>query len=413
MLDPSFRFWCSSGALFPGGPHTWHIVDMDQRHWISVTGSEKALPDDDAAIEILRRHIDLLGPDVCKITVSDDGDIISVSSNLKHDATMFVHYPRHDPQDMPNTGCTPLTRSQMEEVDRIGFSVDLVRYEDGTGKSQLAIFKYAMIWQHLHKMWNELQIMMALPRHELIVPFGRIVLADAEPRILGFTVPFIPGGTFEDNSTRPFRFAWLQQLTSVVDDLNLKFGIVHHDIAGRNLAVDPITEKIQLFDFELAAKFGSTEASRFRNDVDGVIFTVYEILTLDDHFRRIPLDEQDVKPIEEMAEWDVKIPIEAGDGGIKKIRSFLAEWAEGRRSKAKNGPVTASCQLDWPSYPPQTPIPYMRFPDADDKSSLEGTIIPGGYRYAKDAMYTGQHVVRWERPPMKSLLNNNENQAPS
>ncbi|KFY60369.1 hypothetical protein V496_05350 [Pseudogymnoascus sp. VKM F-4515 (FW-2607)] len=413
MIIPSHRFWCSSGAYLPGHTYTWHIVDWDQRIWITVTGSEKALPDDDAAIKILSRHIDQLGPDLHKITVSDDGDIVSVSTNPKHNPTMFTHYPRYDPQDMPNPSCTTLTRPQMEEVDRIDRSIDLVRYDDGTGKIQLAVFKYALIYHHLPQMWNELQVMAALPRHELIVPVDRIVLDDIGHRVIGFTVPFISGGSFEDDSTLPFRFAWLQQLTSVVDDLNLKFGIVHQDIAGRNLAVDPVTEKIQLFDFELAAKIGSAEESPYRNDVDGVVFTVYEILTRDDHFRTIPHWDQDVKAVEDMAEWDVKIPIVAGDGGIKKIRSFLAEWAEGRRLKAKNGPVTASSQLDWPSYPPQTPIPYIKYPDSDDEDSIKGTIQTYMIRYAKDAMYTGQHVVRWERPPAKYLLTNNENQPPS
>lgn len=407
MIDPRARFWSPYGDLLNGGPYSWHILDCDQRRWVTVTGSAKALPDDPDAIEILSRHIDQLDPDVHKITVSDEGDIVSISSSPKHEVAWFVHYPRYDPRDVPNTGHTPLTRPQIEEVDRIGHSVDLVRYEDGPGKSQLGIFKYAMIWLHLARIWNEMQIMMALPRHELIVPFGRIVLDDVEPRILGFTVPFIPGGTFEENKTRPFRFAWLQQLTSVVDDLHLKFGIVHQDIAGRNLVVDPVTEKIRLFDFELSAKIGGPGVDKHRNDIDGVIFTIYEILTLDDRFRSIPHWEQDVKAIEEMAEWDVKIPIEAGNGGIKKIRSFLAEWAAGRRSKAQNGHVTAPSQLDWPGFPPQTPVPFMSYPDSDDERS-RGTYHPGGHRYVKNAIDAGQHVVRWERPSTKSLLANNE-----
>ena len=409
MIPPGQRFWCPSGELLNGGPWTWHIIDWDQRHWISVTGSEKALPEDDAAIEILGRHIDLLGPDVHKITVSDQGDIISVSTKPKHEASLFIHYPRYDPYDMPNTNYTHLRRLQMEEVDRLGPSVDLVRYEDSPGKFQLAIFKYAIIFQQLSRMWNELHVMAALPRHELIVPFGHVVLDDVEPRILGFTLPFIAGGTLDNNTTRPFRFAWLQQLTSVVDDLNLKFGIVHQDIAGRNLAVDPVTEKIQLFDFGIAAKIGTTEALPYRNDVDAVIFTVYEILTLDGHFRSNPHDYPDVNAVEKMAEWDVKIPIEAGVGGIKKIRNFLAEWAEGRRSKANNGPVTAPSQLDWPDYPPQTPIPFMSYPDSDREDDLKYVIRPGGSRYAKDARYSGQNVVRWKRPPMQPFLTNNEN----
>lgn len=71
----------------------------------------------------------------------------------------------------------------------------------------------------------------------------------------------------------------------------------------------------------------------------------------------------------------------------------------------------ASSPLEWPDYPPQTPVPLLSYPDSDDESSLKGIISPGGFRYLKDAMHTGQHVVRWERPPMKPLLANNANQS--
>ncbi|OBT58846.1 hypothetical protein VE04_00847 [Pseudogymnoascus sp. 24MN13] len=400
MIDPRCRFWSPYGALFPGGPNLWHILDCDQRRWVTVAGSQKALPDDPDAIEILSRHIDQLDPGVHKITVSDEGDIISISSDPDDEVAWFTHYPRYDPLDVPN-GHTTLMRSQMEEVDRLGHSVDMVRYEDGLGKSQLGVFKYPLIFLHLARIWNELQIMMALPKHELILPFGHIVLDDVEPRILGFTVPFIPGGTFEENKTRPFRFAWLQQLTSLVDELHFKFGICHQDIAGRNIVVDPVTEKIRLFDFEFAAKIGSPGVIKYRNDIDHVIFTIYEILTLDDQFRNIAFWDQDVKAVEEMAEWDVKIPIEAGNGGIKEIRSFLAEWAAGRRSKEQNGPVNAPSQLDWPGFPPQTPVPY---------TSSDGIYNAGvGVRMVKNARIAGQHVVPWGRPSTKSLLANKEN----
>ncbi|KFY71689.1 hypothetical protein V499_08116 [Pseudogymnoascus sp. VKM F-103] len=403
MIDPTYRFWSPYEDKPNGGPYSWHILDCDQRRWVTVTGSPKAVPRDPDAIKILRRHIDQLDPAVHKITVSDEGDIVSISSDPNDEAAWFVHYPRYDPRDVPN-GHTTLMRTQMEEVDRVGHSVDMVRYEDGPGKSQLGIFKYSMIYIHLDRIWNELQIMMALPKHELIVPFGRIVLDDVEPRILGFTVPFIPGGTFDENKTRPFRFAWLQQLTSLVDELHFKFGIYHQDIAGRNIVVDPVTGKIRLFDFEFAAKIGSPSVDIYRNDIDQVIFTIYEILTLDVHFREIASWDQDVKAIEEMAEWDVKIPIEAGNGGIKEIRSFLAEWAAGRRSKAQNGPVNATSQLDWPGFPPQTPVLYT--------SRDRAYNIEGGVRHikkAKNAIFEGQHVVRWERPSTKSLLANKEN----
>lgn len=37
MLKPQDRFFAPSGNLYPGGPSTWHIVDWDQRRFVSVT----------------------------------------------------------------------------------------------------------------------------------------------------------------------------------------------------------------------------------------------------------------------------------------------------------------------------------------------------------------------------------------
>jgi serine/threonine protein kinase len=60
---------------------------------------------------------------------------------------------------------------------------------------------------------------------------------------------YIPGGTL-DNKNVPFQFKWLRQLTQLVDFLNLQLGIMHQDIASRNLLIDPNTDSIRLFDFD-------------------------------------------------------------------------------------------------------------------------------------------------------------------
>ena len=70
--------------------------------------------------------------------------------------------------------------------------------------------------------------------------------------MIGFTMKYIPGGTLV-NPKVPFRFEWMQQLIQLVDFLNLELGIMHQDIAPRNLLIDPDTHKILLFDFDWAA----------------------------------------------------------------------------------------------------------------------------------------------------------------
>ena len=42
-----------------------------------------------------------------------------------------------------------------------------------------------------------------------------------------------------------------------VDDLNLKHGVIHQDIAGRNLLIDPDTDSILLIDFGCAFRIGT------------------------------------------------------------------------------------------------------------------------------------------------------------
>jgi len=132
--------------------------------------------------------------------------------------------------------------------------------------------------------WKEMNLLSKIPPHPNIVPFDRIVLEDVESRVIGFTTKYIPGGTLEDADPKmPFRFEWLQQLTRLVDFLNLELGIMHQDIAPRNLLVDPDTGKILLFDFDWAAneEEGLMDG---RDDVSSVVFTLYEIITNDTHF---------------------------------------------------------------------------------------------------------------------------------
>lgn len=100
--------------------------------------------------------------------------------------------------------------------------------------------------------WNELNLLKRLPPHSKILPINRIVLEDVESRVIGFTTKYISGGTLDKGNNTPFKFEWLQQPTQVVDFLNLELGVMHQDIAPRNLVIDPDTNKSLLFDFDRA-----------------------------------------------------------------------------------------------------------------------------------------------------------------
>jgi hypothetical protein len=63
MINLQDRFFAPSGAIYPGGPSTWHIIDWDQRRLVSVTVDEE-LDSEGPAFKQLIKHIDDIAPDV-------------------------------------------------------------------------------------------------------------------------------------------------------------------------------------------------------------------------------------------------------------------------------------------------------------------------------------------------------------
>lgn len=106
--------------------------------------------------------------------------------------------------------------------------------------------------------WDEANCLSRIPRHHNIIPFYGLVVdhVEAQDKVVGFTTPFVPGGTIDDNMSRPFQLKHLRQLTSTIDHLNLELGISHGDITPYNLLIDPSTDDIVIFDFNLASRLG-------------------------------------------------------------------------------------------------------------------------------------------------------------
>jgi serine/threonine protein kinase len=183
---------------------------------------------------------------------------------------------------------------------------------------------------------------------------------------------------------------------NVVDDLNLKHGIIHQDIAPRNLLIDPSTDNLMLFDFDWAARVGSREVNLARNDIKGVIFTLYEILTQDNQPRNMRHEEQDVQKVQALAKWDVKTKIESGTD-VKTLRLMVTEWAQRRRgqnpAKAGHNPPLP---LRWPRKPPAKTF---------DPVVVDGKCVdwPLGERLRRD-IPKGERIVRWERTPYSKFL---------
>ncbi len=394
MIPDRHRFWAQSGSIIPGYTATWYITDYDTRRIIAVTSPEHLSPEDEkGAIKALRPIIDTLDSNVKRITVDDKGRLLSKSTSSEDDFTIFFDYPRFTESEVGPDHLDTLKRSQLEEVDRLHVCVDLVRHKQPKCPPELVVFKYVMILQRLERIWNEAFLAKRLKGHPNIVPFHKFILDDVEPWLLGYTTAFIPGGTLqEQRSKRPFRKIWLQQLIDVVDDLNLKHGIIHQDIAPRNLLIDLSTDNLMLFDFNWAARVGSREVNPARNDIKGVMFTLYEILTQDDEVQNMRHEEQDVQKIQAMAEWKVKTKIENGTD-VKTLWLMVAEWAQRRR--AHN---TAEA-----GHKPPLPLKWPRKPPA--RKIVDGKYVAGppDGRLRRDVP-KDERIVRWERTPYSKLV---------
>lgn len=366
--------------------------------------------EDDLAIQLLGRHVDDLDPQVVEIHISNDGDLISTSSDPDDDKTQAVNYPPLIRIGKPESVKT-IYRRDLRELDRLHPEVDKVTYTQPSvqgNSDQDLVFKYAPVPEYLSSRWDEINISMRLPPHPNIVPFDRIVIEELQgrPVVVGFTSHFIPGGTIFDNTSRVFKLSHLKQLMQVADDLNLKYGISHQDIAPRNLLLDETTENLILFDFNYSTRIGRGPRNGFlgyreaRNDVKGVIFTLYEIITQDAHFRKVDHAEQNTEDVLNMETWvqhpDVKL-----DHSVADYRSALNDWLRAREAGPQISLYTEAPEyLEWPDMgePPEDYV--VGFKDLPADHPLQSPCWTYQRNWAREA---GMDVVGWERPSQNRI----------
>ena len=376
-----------------------NVWDWDRLRMVKVKGTAKLFPpDEDVEIPIFAPLADYLSSEVRAITVDDDGFLTGLSTDPEEDDTLFVAYI---PFAMAESlaGCPTVQYSKLQELDRLGPGVDLSSYEDESGFPRRVAFKFNVLYKQLRLQmaWNELNLLKSLPPHPNLVPFDRVVLEDVESRVIGFTTKYISGGTL-DNTSVPFRFEWLQQLTQVVDFLNLELGIMHQDIAPRNLLIDTDTQNIRLFDFDWAA-CGKERLLDNRDDVTGVVFTIYELITNDTHFARIPHWDRDMSMVQSMPEWTRNREL---DSEVSTFRDFLNGWVATRKSERyMERYFNAPYRFTWPGLPvaPDYNVPVEHGTTLDGKQVWET-----GARYKRTAIEKGQYCFNWERPPQSYLL---------
>jgi hypothetical protein len=180
----------------------------------------------------LRRHVDSLGPDVHAIEVSQDGELVKVSSKPNDDETRYpffpllqdlqksnkklsntkkpgIRKPRTQKSRIQRPRVQTVLRAELCELDRLGPEVDLALY-----RSQKVVFKYYFWARRLIYLWNELNISAHLPPHPNIVPFHRVVVEklQGQEHIVGFTTRYIAGGTLAAlaEGRYVFKLKWLK-----------------------------------------------------------------------------------------------------------------------------------------------------------------------------------------------------------
>ncbi|KAK2747165.1 hypothetical protein FQN57_002422 [Myotisia sp. PD_48] len=303
MIDPKWRFFLAEGLLEMHGKHTWMVIDFDQRRWYQITGPSETLPDEESALPYIRLYVDQL----------DFG------------------YP---PYSALEGNTETLETKDLTEIDRFGVGADLVSYNsplDNTKK--LVAFKYTIFKPCIELIWGEIQVLKFFrdrDNRESFVSLDRIILENEQ--IVGFTSEYIPGGTLEQYD-QVFYFRWMKQLTTAIDDLNLRFGIMHQDISRRNILFDPGTNNLKIFDFNRSALIGADYHTGARDDVNGLVFAIYETLTRDQQYTNmISHSQQNVKNVEELLEWGPKIPLEEGFEIEAYNHQFLDKWVKERRT---------------------------------------------------------------------------------
>lgn len=315
---------------------------------------------------MLGKHIDALPLDVVEVRFDESGRIISTSADWKEDKTWVTdHFLVREYQLPSGVATRTVLRSELTEIRRMPGQVDVVSYQApprgpppaGRQDGPLYIFKYDFAMAD--RLWKEIQVLARLPPHPNFMALDRLVLDETTgSTVVGFTTPYIPGGSL-DRTRRPFKLKWLRQLMRAVDDLNLKYGIMHQDIADRNLVIDPDTDSIVLIDFSSAARAAVTEKGgplqgdiRGADDVKCVALFLYAYITRNrlntDSGNYLDVDEKDIL---DPAKW-IKHPDVQLDHDVADFYFELMAWLRGRRADERAMRVPEPTEpVVWPNLP--------------------------------------------------------------
>src|SRR3569833_1599381 len=172
----------------------------------------------DRAKSTLKSIVDKLAPEVTEVRVDLSGEVAPVVTDWSESLPETTYYPKLDEFGLPEASTRTILRSEITELDRLSHHVDAV-WHKGMAAGEKAVFKYFHSLQAGFEGWQEINIHARLPPHPNLVPLQRFVLEEISgSRVVGFTMPFIPGAGFDDfdkNTTPCFKLKHLKQLLQV------------------------------------------------------------------------------------------------------------------------------------------------------------------------------------------------------
>ena len=242
--------------IYDGDSRRWvglKIVDVDNATWQKFNSSILTMAPIHTA---LAAKLDA-GEAITFAEVKPDGTVITTTTTAKKDVTPGTHYaPPKVYRLSGHSSIETATRNDLVEEARLAPFVDIVHHT--ASPSERLIFRHYEHSADISKIWKGIQIPARLQGYPNIAPIRHLVVSEPgmSGGVLGFTTPFIPGGSLEaTGTTRPFKLKWAEQLFQLIDNLNLEHGFVHNGISPRNLVIDPITDNLILTKFSAAVNF--------------------------------------------------------------------------------------------------------------------------------------------------------------
>jgi hypothetical protein len=172
--------------------------------------------------------------------------------------------------------------------------------------------------------------------------------------------------------------------------LNFRYGIMHQDIAPRNIVIGQ-ENRLRIFDFNYSIMIGE-HYTPDRDDVKGVIFTLYEIITLDEHYREVPHEQQDADAVLQLRQW-TKHPEVHLDSDVEAFRDVLDVWVQKRRGMEYK---LAKSWIRWPFIREPPPAKVPSFGPDGEITKIETK--PSPVRARRHLVRMGERFWNWERP---------------